>query len=177
MPKRYFLLVLFLSVFIGCAKAPIINVDGMPVSSHEYSLTNSETKIRSVFVLCRYYKESEGDEYLVKPEYLDALTEQVVDVGRTESLVLHLKVVNLKRAKYSVEWEVRGPEKDDRQLGLLYSGRLSRKDFYVKLPLDKDGPRVYFLRMKDRDGDDLYDLPPMRYKVEGGVAESPEGDR
>jgi len=171
MPKRY-LLLLFAAVLLattGCARNAIINVDGMPISNHEYNLTNEETGIRAVFVLTRYYREYEGKEYIVKPEFLDALKYQRIDPEKFDDLILHLKVVNLKRKYFSVSWEVSGPGEADQALGHMYSGKLSRKDFYVKLPLSKPGEVSYTLNIRDFDGDDLYSLPLMRYKVKGGV--------
>lgn len=174
LPKRYSLLLLFAVVLLamtGCAKPMIINVDGLPIADHEYNLTNQETGIRAVFVLCRYYKEYEGKEYIVKPEYLDALHAERIDPDKTEDLILHLKVVNLKRKFYSVKWETSGPA-SHQSLGVLYSGHLSRKDFYVKLPLDKPGHVAWNLRIEDENGDDLFSLPQLRYKVKGGVKPS-----
>jgi hypothetical protein len=170
MTKRSILLLfaVLLLLSAGCARKMIVNIDGMPVSTHEYNLTNQETGIRAVFVLCRYYREYEGKEYIIKPEYLDALHAERVDPEKTEHLILHLKVINLNRAFYSVIWEMNGPSKSDQALGQIYSGRLSRKDFYIKLPLDKPGEVNWHFAIVDESGDDLFSLPQLRYKVKGG---------
>jgi hypothetical protein len=171
MPKRYLLLLFVVAALAmtGCAGTTVVNVDGMPISNHEYNLTNDETGIRAVFVLTRYYREYEGDEYIVKPQYLDALHEERIDFQSTEDLLLHVKIVNLQRKYYAINWEINGPSSAQRILGHLYSGKLSRKDFFIKLPLSYSGLITYDLRITDAAGDDLYSLPQMRYKVKGGA--------
>jgi len=176
MPKRHLLLFFAAAILLtmaGCSKNIIVNIDGMPISNHEYNLTNDETGIRAVFILARYYREYEGDkEYIVKPEYLDALAEERIDPSDTENLLLHLKIVNLKKVQYTVQWQAKGPG-SWQMSGLIYNGKLSRRDFYVKLPTEKPGLYEYSVRVLDANGDDLYDLPQMRYKVKGGVKISP----
>lgn len=160
------LLLVMLATVTGCAKRMIINVDGMPISNYEYNITNQETGIRAVFILIRYYREYEDREYIVKPEYLDALHANRIGLENTESLVLHIKVVNLRKQYYALSWEVDGPA-NARSLGFLYGGRLSRKDFYIELPLDSQGNFTYSLRILNIEGDDLFDLPEGRYYVRG----------
>jgi hypothetical protein len=163
------LFVAFILAVVGCSKNTIVNIDGMPVSNYEYQLTNQETKIRAVIVLARYYSEDEGDgEFITKPEFLDAMHVNRIDRSDKDRLILHVKVVNLARIPYSVLWSCDGPTAADSVQGHLYSGKLSRKDFYIKLPLTKTGDLTYTLHIEDADGDDLYDLPLMRYKVKGG---------
>jgi len=166
-PKIAAMLLLIILTF-GCSKDMIINVDGMPISDHEYNLTNEETGIRAVFVLARYQREYEGKEYIIKPEYLDALHANRIDSDTTEQLTLHIKVINLRRKHFSVNWEIVQP-KDGKIVGLLYAGKLSRKDFYMKLPTDKHGDYGFSFRVLDEDGDDLFSLPQLRYKVRGGA--------
>ena len=150
MHKRYFLLTIVLLLAIaGCSKNMIINVDGMPVSNYEYNLTNDETKVRTVFVLARYYREYEGKEYLTKPEYLDAL---------------HIKVINLSRVPYTFYWECKR-DGDPLITSTAYHGQLSRKDFALRLPKNVPGNYIFSFRLEDRNGDDLFALPPMRYKI------------
>ena len=170
MTKRYLLLLFAVTILTmaGCAGKTIINVDGMPISNHEYNLTNQETKIRAVFVLARYYREYEGDEYIIKPEYLDALHAEKVDAESTEQLIFHIKIVNVRKKFFAVNWEISGP-KSQHIIGHVYSGNLSRKDFYIKLPLVTPGDYTYELRLTDEEGDDLFDLPQMRYKLKGGM--------
>ena len=160
------LLLTVLAIIAGCATTRIY-VDGMPISNFEYNLTNQETGIRVAFVLVRYHREYEGDEYILMPEYLDALHANRINIDNTESLILHIKVINLKNQYHTLSWEIDGPPKP-RVLGLLYGGRLSRKDFYIKLPLDIQGDFMYLFRFLDIDGDDLFDLPEGRYTAKGG---------
>ena len=170
MPKRSVsiaILILLLLALVGCSKNLVVNLDGMPISNHEYNLTNDETKIRAVFILTRYFKEYEGKEDLIKPDYLDALLNNWIDPDNTERLLLHVKVVNLNKAKYSFFWEVAGP-KDLKASGHVYNGTLSRKDFYIKLPYNNSGDYTYGFKLTDANGTGLFDLPEMRYKVKGG---------
>jgi hypothetical protein len=142
----------------------IINVDGMPVSNYEYNLTNDETKVRTVFVLARYYREYEGKEYLTKPEYLDALHANRINPGKTEALILHIKVINLSRVPYTFYWECKR-DGDPLITSTAYHGQLSRKDFALRLPKNVPGNYIFSFRLEDRNGDDLFALPPMRYKI------------
>ena len=165
--KRIFFILLILAI-AGCSKNMIINVDGMPISDHEYNLSSQETGIRVVFVLARYYKEYEGEEYIVKPQYLDAMDVNKVDPARTDKLILHIKVINLQKKFYSLKWQIDSPARDQSQ-GLLYTGKLSRKDYYLNLPTAVPGDYAYSFTFSDKDGNDLFDLPRMGYRVKGGV--------
>jgi len=170
MIKRLLAALMLLSILLmaGCSKDMIVNVDGMPISNHEYNLTNEETGIRIVFVLAKYYRDYEGDEYIIKPIYLDALHANRIRSKDVEQLILHVKVINLKKVHYTLHWEATEPA--DRQIiGLLYSGKLSRKDFYMKLPVHVSGDYTYSFRLEDADRDDLFSLPLMRYKMKGGT--------
>lgn len=161
-------LLLLTILTFGCARNMIVNVDGMPISNHEYNLTNDETKVRIVFILARYYRDYEGKEYIVKPDYLDALHANRIDLDTVDQLTLHIKVINLRKQYFAVNWEVAQPD-DSMIKGLLYAGKLSRKDFFVRLPTAPVGDYLYSFRVSDKDGNDLFDLPPMRYKVKGGA--------
>jgi hypothetical protein len=66
------------------------------------------------------------------------MIENKIEKEDTEALRLHLKVINLKKSRYSINWEITGP-KNLQARGLLYSGKLSRKDFALDLPIDKAG--------------------------------------
>lgn len=165
--KLAFFILLMLAV-AGCAKKMVINVDGMPISTNEYNLTNDETGIRVVFILARYYKDYEGEEYILKPEYLDALESHRVSPEDTERLVLHIKVINLKKSFYSLNWEINEPD-ESKAGGVLYAGKLSRKDYYLKLPVSKPGAYSYSFELTNADREGLFSLPRMGYKVKGGA--------
>ena len=169
MKTFHFAAILLLTILtFGCAKNMIINVDGMPVSNHEYNLTNDETKVRTVFVLARYYREYEGKEYIIKPEYLDALHMNRITPETTERLILHIKVINLKKQRFAIYWEISEPGGRSSST-LLYDGELSRIDFSVTLPTIEAGDYEYLFRLMSENGDDLFSLPQMRYKVKGGA--------
>lgn len=168
------LLLLSILSFAGCARNMIVNIDGMPISNHEYQLNHKETKIRTVFVLTRQYREYEGEDYVVKPEYLDALQENRIRVEGIERLGLHVKVVNIKKKNYTFSWQIKRP--DGSSMGdIIYRGRISRRDFYLPLPFDKDGTYEYLFKLQDETGDDMFSLPLMRYKVKGGMKDAPQG--
>jgi len=170
MPKRSInlaIIVLSLLVMAGCSKNIVVNTDGMPISNHEYNLKSSETGVRVVFVLARYYRDYEGKEYIIKPDYLDALLQPTIDPDQTERLIVHIKMINLKKQHYEIGWNVKGPAKLEAE-GLMYSGKLSRKDYYLKLPHNKPGSYEYSIRIIDDKGEDLFELPNMQYKVKGG---------
>lgn len=172
-PKTAVILLLIILTF-GCAKKMIINIDGMPVSNYEYNLTNEETGIRAVFVLARYYREYEGKEYIVKPEYLNALQVNRIDSTTTERLILHIKVINLKKQYFAMNWEISEPGGGATK-GRWYTGKLSRKDFSIDLPLFAPGDYDFLFSLSDEDGDDLFSLPLMGYRVKGGAP--PQSDQ
>lgn len=170
MKTKSILIMMMLFLVVGCAGNVIVNVDGMPVADKEYTLINSETGIRTAFVLVRSYRAYENkNEYIVKPEYLDTMIENKIEKEDTEALRLHLKVINLKKKRYSINWEIAGPH-NLLAKGLLYSGKLSRKDFALDLPIEKPGKYEYLFRLVDENGRDLYELPKMQYIVKGGDA-------
>jgi hypothetical protein len=161
------LILLIIGTF-GCAAKQVINVDGMPISNHEYRLMNDETGMVISFTLTRYYREYEGDEYLIKPEYLDALHDKNrIEAHKTERFGMHVKVVNLQKQLYSFNWYA-SDRKGYRTAGCIYVGKLSRKDYWLPLPSSNPGEYVYLFSIEDKDGNNLFDLPPMRYTVKGG---------
>lgn len=166
--SRIAAVLLLILLTFGCAKKQIINIDGMPISNHEYNLTNEETGIRAVFVLARYYREYEAKEYIIKADYLDALHVNRIDPRTTERLILHIKVINLRKQYYTMNWETNQP-KGGKTIALAYGGKLSRKNFFIELPIAVAGEHDFQFRLLDADRDDLYSLPLMRYKVKGGV--------
>jgi hypothetical protein len=121
-----------------------------------------------VFVLARYYREYEGKEFIIKPQYLDTLHANRINSETTERLTLHIKVINLKKQRFALHWEISEPGGREAE-GLLYAGQLSRKDFLMALPLFAAGDHEYSFRLSSEDSDDLFSLPLMRYKVKGGV--------
>jgi hypothetical protein len=167
----YVAIILLLLGNAGCAKKMVINIDGMPISNHEYAVFNSENEIRLNFVLVRYFKEMEEKEYLIKPEYLDALHANRIDTKGLEALTLHLKVVNLKKQFYTVNWSLRGPG-SYRLIGFLYSGKLSRKDFYVQLPYFAAGEYSFNLTVANEKGNDLFSLPEFKYIIKEVIGKS-----
>lgn len=158
----------------GCAHKTVVNVDGMPVSNYEYNLTNPETGIRVVFVLARFYREYEGKEYIIKPEYLNTLQVNRINPDSTERLILHIKVINLRKEYFALTWEIEGPG-DKKRTALIYAGKLSRKDFSLQLPSHLAGDIDYSFALADAIGDDLFSLPLMGYRVEGGAP--PQSDQ
>jgi len=157
-----------LLLLAGCSKKLIVQQDGIPISDYEYTLANPQSGIRISYVLARYYKQHEGKEFLVVPEYLDVKEKNKIDAKDTERLILHVKVVNLDKSYYSLHWGVRGKDVDS--AGMLYSGHLSRKDYYVNLPLDTNGQYQYHLKFFNSEAESIFELDEFQYQVEGGVA-------
>jgi hypothetical protein len=80
-------------------------------------------------------------------------------------LVLHIKVVNLLKVKYSLNTKIVMPDGVEVN-NTPYKGRLSRKDFAIKLPIEKPGTYKYSFKIdtdKRRRG---FSLPPVTYIVE-----------
>ena len=84
-------------MIVGCA-SQTINIDGKPISNHEYNLTNQETNIQIKFILAKYTKEYEGKEYIITPEYLDALNTNSVNPNNTEMFTF----INISIPKCSI---------------------------------------------------------------------------
>jgi len=161
-------LLLLAMLTIGCTKKMVVNIDGMPISNHEYNLTNDESGVRVVFILAKYHREYEGKEYIIKPKYLDTFHANRINPGNTELLTLHIKVINPKKAYYTIQWEIDGPS-NFQAFGFMYYGELSRKDFSIKLPIHTSGNFTYSFYIHDEAGDQLFNLPRMRYKTKGGI--------
>ena len=125
---------LTLLVSVSCSKKMTVHVDGMPIPNFEYVSNDEDTKMRMSYILARYHKVYEGDEHMIVPEFLEAWDEHVIDPSDTESLILHIKVVNLRKVKYNV-WREIEIGKDVKSFKNLYHGKLSRKDFSLSLPL------------------------------------------
>ena len=90
------MIVLFVSL-TGCAGKNIIQVDGMPISDHEYVAETSDG-LKVSFILVRYYEKKFDDESMIYPDYLDLFGQDtVIDVNETGYLMLHVKIVNIKR--------------------------------------------------------------------------------
>lgn len=169
MKTKNCILCALLVMMVGCAHNTVINVDGMPISNHEYTQTEPETKVRLSYVLTRYFKQLENkNEYLVIPEYLDAWDAPEVSADDDAQLILHLKIVNLRRIKYTVWYELEAG--NSKAHLILYSGQLSRKDIPVLLPLDQ-GPKVKYRITLVSSGVTIHEIgfPYFSYSVKGGV--------
>lgn len=166
--RRRLIALMLLIFVIGCSKNIKINIDGMPVSNHEYSAQDKNTGIRVVFILARYYRRYEGKEYLTLPEYLDSFKENRIQPDDTDALILHIKVINLGNAYYSMKWQISEQKAGQLASGVSYSGKLSRKDFTVKLPFLKPGRYQYSFALLDENDRDIFGIPEMGYSVKGG---------
>ena len=72
------------------------------------------------------------------PEHLDIWdAENTINIDDTEALILHIKVVNMKRTKLTVFCTFDGA--NEKQHNLLYQGKLPRKDLSLQLPIAKEG--------------------------------------
>jgi hypothetical protein len=153
----------------GCTRPMVVNIDGMPIPNYEYVSTDKETGLRVNYLLARYYKKYEGKEYLIVPQYLKAWDDQEIDASNTEELVLHVKVINLKRVKYTAWYEYTSDAGKSSHT-ILYHGQLSRKDFRVTLPVVAGAKAKYRLAFVKPAGEEIYEIgfPYFSYSVKGG---------
>jgi hypothetical protein len=137
MLKKLIISMLLFSALVGCAATQNIYIDGMPVSDHEY-VANTPEGLRASFILTRYYEKKFDDETMIYPEYLDMFGQDMkINIDNTEALILHLKIVNVKRIPIVIWYTVNGPT--EKIHNILYRGKLPRKDLSIDMPTDKSG--------------------------------------
>ena len=136
--KRGFIILMLLSfALVGCASTQNIYVDGMPISDHEYT-ANTPEGIRTSFILTRYFEKKFDDESMLYPEYLDIWdAKNRIDIDKTVDLLLHIKVVNIKRIPITVWASIKSS--NENSSSILYQGRLPRKDLALQLPIAHKG--------------------------------------
>jgi hypothetical protein len=162
---RNFIISIFLFfMLIGCSGTQNIYVDGMPISDHEYFAKTPEG-LSAAFILVRYYEKKFGDESMTYPEYLDLFDNtSTIDIDKTSQLILHVKIVNINREKFTVWWKFE--DKKSNEYRMLYQGQLPRKDLAIRLPLvnlDENKFEVVFAAEKE----ELFRIWG-EYKNEGG---------
>lgn len=163
------LVVMFL--LIGCGGKTIVQMDGMPIPNFEYVAQDEETGVKASYILTRYHKQYEGNEFLIVPEYLNAWDDNEIDSTDTERLILHVRVVNLKRIEYNVWYEFQSADGSHMSYRNLYHGRLSRKDFSVDLPITAGLSAKYRIAIDEHGGDTIHEIgfPSFSYTTEGGA--------
>jgi hypothetical protein len=141
MERKTFLIILLFAILVGCSSAPDIYVDGMPVSDHEYTAVTKEG-LKTSFVLTRYYEKQFDNETMIYPAYLDLFEKaNKIDSDQTKQLILHIKIVNIRRTPIIVWWRFHGPHIDFYKM--LYNGKLPRKDLSVQMPIAEIGKFEY----------------------------------
>lgn len=137
MKRGFIILMLLTFVLIGCATNQNIYVDGMPIADKEYT-ANTPEGIRASFLLTRYYEKKFDDESMIYPEYLDIWdSKNRINIDKTEDLILHVKIVNVKRIPINVWATIKSNE--EASCNILYKGRLPRKDIMFQLPTSLRG--------------------------------------
>lgn len=162
MRKNIIISMLFFLLLVGCAVKHNVYVDGMPISDLEY-FTTTPSGLKSAFVLARYYKKTYGDEYILYPEYLDILKHNDINSEKTEKLIIHVKVVNIKEQRFIVWYKLINSELQNYKM--LYNGILPRKDFYIELPMG-NGLYEYEL-VFNADKEELFRVDGS-YQMKGG---------
>jgi hypothetical protein len=113
----------------------------MPVSDHEYMAATPQG-LKASFILTRYYTKKFGDESMIYPEYLDLFDKtNKINAKETTGLILHVKIVNIKRSKCIVWWAFKNDQEN--QYHVLYQGKLPRKDLAIQLPTSIRGKHEY----------------------------------
>ncbi|MGD9157683.1 MAG: hypothetical protein PVG39_04710 [Desulfobacteraceae bacterium] len=157
--------IILLLLLTSCSRNIIVNIDGKTIPNYEYFMNNESNGMRVTFILVRYYEEQENEEEtIVKSQYLDAFLLNRVAARETKELVLHVKVVNTKKARYALKIKIKPPAEEE-ILETIYDGRLSRKDFALRLPMSKPGEYKYSFKVNTAGKRDSFALPPVRYEV------------
>jgi len=166
---RKLLIFMLFSFLVGCVSNPNIYLDGMPVSDHEYTAVTKDG-FRTSFILSRYYEKKFDDETMRYPEYMDLFEkENEIDMEETEQLILHIKIVNIKRTPIIVWWILDGPSID--LYRVLYSGKLPRKDLFIQLPIAEIGKYSYDVVFAANE-EELFSIWGEYKIVKGGKKES-----
>lgn len=160
-----------MSLFIlltGCASIKVVDQNGLPIPNYVVRGSIPSSGMRVDFALVRYFSVAEGDEQLDTHEYLNPYEKKhSVNLEHLKSLAMTVHVLNSERQSYSLSFYKETPSTGpDGQTELLYTGKLSRKEFFIPLPIDEKG-FTYEAWFEIRDKNDIvrFMSPFVHYKV------------
>jgi hypothetical protein len=152
MLKKLFISMILFSVLVSCSINQDIYLDGMPISNFEYT-AETPSGLKTSFILARYYEKKFDDEYMIYPEYLDLFDQNKIAIDKTKQLVLHVKIVNIKRQPIIVWYKF--DNDSEKTYTILYNGRLPRKDISIILPTNKEGKNIFDVSFNS-EGEELF---------------------
>lgn len=164
MVRKFFIVMVLFCVLIGCAHQGDVYLDAMPLNDHEYTAT-TKSGLKTSFILARYYKKQYDDEYIIYPDYLDLFGPNDIDFTKTEYLLLHVKIVNLKRNPIVVWYKLISEISNEYRM--LYTGKLPRKDLTIQLPIMVDKITYEYDVVFNVGGEELFRIWG-KYTTKGG---------
>jgi len=163
--KNVMLAILLFVFLVGCAGQQNIYVDGMPINDHEY-FAKTPDGLKVSFIMVRYYEKKFDDESMVYPEYLDLFGQDtIINPDKTSYLILHVKIVNVKRKPIIVWYQCKNEVMD--HYSVVYQGKLPRKDLSIQLPTSTIGKTTFDVAFAG-NGEELFRVWG-EYTTKGGI--------
>lgn len=166
--KKLGALMIVLMICVGCA-GPQLNDSDMGAIGNMTSGGIGDVKY---FVrLMRTYKIPEGKEVRKGYEFLPIYGESTKLKDDTLDLSLSVRILNPKKQEYSL-WETVHLAYADETYPYqithqFYSGELSVNEFVKVLPLNRIESATYWLAIKGRNGESMFEIGPVKYQVGG----------
>jgi hypothetical protein len=103
---------------------------------------------------------------MIYPEYLDLFDKNKINIDKSTDLILHVKIVNIKRQHIAVWYKFEN--KTENIYKVLYNGKLPRKDLAIPLPITNKGKNQFEVVFVS-NGEELFRIWG-EYQNEGGDA-------
>ena len=164
-----FITLLVLTLFcLGCAGPQLMDAPAVGTMS-----TGGMGDIKYFVQLMRSYDIKEGKETRKGFEFLPAFGEENKLKDGTRELILNLRVLNSTKQEFSV-WETFLVAYEDETYPYqithqFYSGELSIYEFSKILPISKIRSATYWLEIKGRKGETMFEIGPVKYTPNGGT--------
>lgn len=160
---KWFLVLSFLFISVGCAQKVIYQVDGKPIHTNiiQSRVLNLDAKV--TYNLVKSFRVKEDDEFFDSYEFLSFFDEKIYSIESGESLYVNIDVFNPTKGYYKLVSILYSEDNTITTEETLYEGDISRNSLSVNLPLDTEGMMSFYYSLFDEKGNLLFTSFRARY--------------
>lgn len=165
---KYITVLVLALLCLGCAGPQLMDPE-----ARETMTTGGMGDIKYFVQLYRVYDIVEGKETRRGVEFLPTYGESTQLKSGTKELAIVLRVLNPKKQEFSL-WETFYVAYENETYPYqithqLYGGELSVYEFSKPLPLSNVRAGTYWLAIKGRNGESMFEVGPIKYNPYGGT--------